>query len=377
MPDNPGHRDHPRRVRAAAIQLEGVPGRVDLTLSRLESMIIEAGQRGAKVIAVPEFCTSPVPMRPEVHAAVLPPGNAAVEMFGRLAARYGATIGGSMLVADDAPAGHAAPGAGVAAGQPEQPRKDKDRDDDDTTAYREIYNRYHLVEPGGRIHTHDKDLPTMWENCFYTGGDASGGDDGAFDTALGGVGVASCWELIRHQTVARLRGRIDLAMTGTHWWTVPDNWGGLTSRALAPLARRNREMSENAPREFARRLGVPVLQASHCGQIRSDLLLVPGSSLAVPYETEFVGATQIVDASGTVLVSRNTGEGPGIVYADVELADAATGRRESSSHAGGNFWIPELPLLMRGYWHQQNLAGRSYYRRSGRRAGLRAASGAR
>ena len=117
-------------VRAAAVQLEGVPGRVDLTLARLEAMVTEAAESGAQLIAVPEFCTSPVPMRPEVHAAVLARENVAVEMFRRLAARFSVTIGGSMLVADDD----------------------------------EVYNRYHLVEPDGRIHSHDKDLPTMRES---------------------------------------------------------------------------------------------------------------------------------------------------------------------------------------------------------------------
>lgn len=329
------HVDTPaRRLRAAAIQLEGVPGRVDLTLARLETMIAEAGQRGARVIAVPEFCTSPVPMRADVHAAVLPRENTAVEMFRRLASRYGATIGGSMLVSDDD----------------------------------EVYNRYHLVEPDGRVHTHDKDLPTMWENCFYTGGGTGRSNDGAFDTGLGGVGVASCWELIRTQTVRRLRGRVGLAVTGTHWWGVPENWGGVTSRALGAIALYNRYLSENAPAEFARRLGAPVLQASHCGPLRSEFLLAPASDFSVPYATEFVGATQIVDATGTVLAMRRTAEGPGIVFADVE-----SGALEPVADLEGRFWIPDLPLLVRGYWHQQNLVGRSYYRRSGRAAGLQAA----
>ncbi|KAA0919939.1 carbon-nitrogen hydrolase family protein [Dietzia sp. ANT_WB102] len=317
-------------VHAAAVQLEGVPGRVDLTLGRLEQMIVEAAERGARLIAVPEFCTSPVPMRPEVHDAVLPRENVAVEMFRRLAARHHVTIGGSMLVTEDG----------------------------------EVYNRYHLVEPDGRVHTHDKDLPTMWENCFYTGGS----DDGVFETGLGGVGAASCWELIRTQTVRRLRGRVGVAVTGTHWWTVPHNWGGLTERALGPLSQYNRYLSENAPAEFARRLGAPVLQASHCGTLRTDFLLVPGSGASVPYDTEFVGATQIVDASGTVLATRRVDEGPGIVYADVTIE--AT---DPVAPLEDRFWIPELPLLLRGYWHQQNIAGRSYYRRRGRSAGVRAA----
>ena len=317
-------------IRAAAVQLEGVPGRVDLTLERLEAMIVEAAERGARLIAVPEFCTSPVPMRTEVHGAVLPRENVAVDMFRRLAARYGATIGGSMLIADDD----------------------------------EVYNRYHLVEPDGRVHTHDKDLPTMWENCFYTGGST----DGAFDTALGGVGVASCWELIRNQTVRRLQGRVGVAVTGTHWWTVPRNWGALTDRVLGPLGQYNRYLSENAPAEFARRLGAPVLQASHCGSFRTDFLLLPGTDVSAPYETEFVGATQIVDARGSVLASRNAAEGPGIVYADVQL-----GAVEPVMPLEDRFWMPELPTMLQAYWHQQNLAGRSYYRRAGREAGLRAA----
>ena len=323
-------------VRAAAVQLEGVPGRVDLTLGRLETMVVEAAERGARLIAVPEFCTSPLPMRAEVHDAVLPRENVAVDMFRRLAARYRLTVGGSMVVADDD----------------------------------EVYNRYHLVEPDGFVHTHDKDLPTMWENCFYTGGDfyRDGGDDGAFETALGGVGVASCWELIRTGTVSRLRGRVGVAVTGTHWWTVPRNWGGLTDRVLGPLAQYNRRLSEGAPTEFARRLSAPVLQASHCGSFRTDFLLAPGTTVSVPYETEYVGATQIVDASGTVLASRRADEGPGIVYADVTL-----GTREPVLPLEDRFWIPELPVLLRGYWHQQNVVGRSYDRRRGRAAGLQAA----
>ncbi|WP_235026670.1 hypothetical protein [Dietzia lutea] len=88
----------------------------------------------------------------------------------------------------------------------------------------------------------------------------------------------------------------------------------------------------------------------------------------MPYETEYVGATQIVDASGTVLASRRAEEGPGIVYADVTL-----GAREPVLPLEERFWIPESPLLLRGYCHRQNVAGRSYYRRRGRAAGLRAA----
>ncbi|RCW46109.1 putative amidohydrolase [Halopolyspora algeriensis] len=322
--------EHSPTIRAAAIQLQGVVGDVAENVRRLEVMIDEAAGKGATLIGVPEFATSPLPFRPEVHQSVLTPQNAAVEMLQTTAKRHGCHIGGSMLIADGG----------------------------------QIYNRYHLVEPDGQIHLHDKDLPTMWENAFY----APGHDDGAFETSIGRMGAAVCWELIRTRTVRRLLGRVDVVMTGTHWWTLPSNWGRLVDRTFASLAQFNRYLSENAPAEFARRVGTPVLQASHCGPFRSDFMLAPGLPIAAPYDTEFVGATQIVDADGHVLAARNTAEGPGVVVADIEL-----GAREPVQPLKDTFWIPKLPLALRAYWHHQNMCAKPYYRKTGRAAGLRAA----
>lgn len=39
----------------------------------------------------------------------------------------------------------------------------------------------------------------------------------------------------------------------------------------------------------------------------------------MPYATEFVGATRIMDASGTVLATGRADQGPAIVYADVTI----------------------------------------------------------
>lgn len=328
-----GPPEPPQRVRAAAIQLEGVVGDVAENLRRLEVMITDAAASGAKLIAVPEFATSPLPFRTEAHGSVLAPENPALDLFRAAAKRHGCHIGGSMLIAEG----------------------------DD------IFNRYHLVAPDGQIHRHDKDLPTMWENAFY----GPGADDGAFVTSLGRMGAAVCWELIRAQTVRRLLGRVDVVMSGTHWWTLPTNWGRVVDRTLGPLALYNRYLSENAPAEFARRVGAPVLQASHCGAFRSDTLILPGLPVSAPYDTRFVGATQIVDARGHVLASRNTAEGPGVVVADIEL-----GAREPVEPLETTFWIPRLPLALRAYWHHQNACGKRYYHRTGRVAGLEAARNA-
>lgn len=325
--------DTGQSIKAAAIQFEGVPGDVGENLRRLDKLIAAAADKGAKLIGVPEFATSPLPFRTEVHQSVLTPKNAAADMFKTAAKRYGCTIGGSMLIAEGA----------------------------------NIYNRYHLFEPDGQIHLHDKDLPTMWENAFY----GPGNDDGVFETNMGRMGAAVCWELIRNQTARRLVGRVDVVMTGTHWWTLPQNWGRVVDRAFGPLAQYNRYLSENAPTEFARRVGAPVLQASHCGSFRTDFMLVPGLAVTAPYDTHYVGATQIVDAQGHVLTSRSTTQGPGIVCADIEI-----GAQQPAEPIEETFWIPKLPLALRAYWHQQNVCAKSYYRRGGREAGLEAARSA-
>jgi len=323
-----------RTLRAAAIQLEATLGDVAENLRRVERLVDEAAGKGARLIAVPEFFTTRIAFDPRVHEAVVPAArNPALTLLKRLAKKHQCFIGGSFLVADGD----------------------------------QVRNRYHFVVPDGRVHVHDKDLPTMWENAFY--GPADPGDDGAFSTALGGVGVAVCWELIRSQTVRRLMGRVDVVVTGTHWWTMPHNWGTVVRRALAPLGQFNRYLSENAPIEFARRVGAPVLQASHCGRFGTHFQLVPGFDYSVPYETEFVGATQIVSGDGHVVAHRQAQEGPGVVIADVDL-----GAQKPVVPLSDRFWIPELPAFLRAYWHQQNACGKAYYRKEGRQAGLAAAA---
>lgn len=315
------------KLTAAAIQLEATTGDVNTNLERAESLCLEAIAKGARVIALPEFFTSRVAFKEDAYKAVLPPDNEAVRLLKSIAARHECWIGGSMLIAEG----------------------------------REVYNRYHFVEPDGTIHHHDKDLPTMWERAFYT----RGNDDGAFETQLGGVGVAVCWELIRTQTIRRLIGKIDIAMTGSHWWTLPDNWGEFTRQTFAAIAQYNRYMSENAPSELARRLGTPVLHASHCGQFSTDFMLIPGVSKTLPYNTEFVGGTQIVDGHGHILAYRQAQEGPGIVMADI-----SPGAVEPNRETHRKFWLPGMPLAMKLYWHQQNLCGKYYYLNNGRRMGI-------
>ena len=313
--------DLSKPVRAAAVQMEGRVADIPYNLNHAEKLATEAFERGARIVALPEFFTTPISFDARLSGCALSPNNnGGLDLLRRLARRYTGYVGGSMLVRRGA----------------------------------DVYNTYHFVQPDGAYCTHDKDLPTMWENAFYVGG----GDDGVMQTNLGSVGAAVCWEMIRTQTVLRLRGRARFVMSGSNWWTGPMNWP-LMGPLFASADRYNRMLAGRAPVILAKMLGVPLLHAGQAGRFTGRFLLVPGLGLSVPYTAEFLGETKIVDREGNVVAGRGLGEGAGVVLADV-LLDSG---KPSLDPDPASFWIPKLPAFLRGYWTHQNACGKWYYRK--------------
>jgi predicted amidohydrolase len=154
----------------------------------------------------------------------------------------------------------------------------------------------------------------MLENCFYVGGS----DDGVIDCAGLTVGAAVCWELMRSQTACRLRGRVDLLVSGSAWWSVPE-WPprAVTRRSEA----RNAANAAKAVPAMARAVGASMIHASHCGPIESPL---PG--LPVPYRGHYDAATIVCDGVGRILGRRAASEGAGIVLADLAPGRTPPGR---------------------------------------------------
>ncbi|ODA30618.1 hypothetical protein A8L45_19955 [Veronia pacifica] len=301
--------------------MEGKLGDLDYNLAQARDMATEAFVLGAKIVALPEFFSSPVFLADDTpDLTISDKNNSALHLLKTLATENSGYIGGSALIRTGS----------------------------------SVYNRYYFVEPDGTVHFHDKDLPTMWENCFYEGGS----DEGVMSTALGGVGAAVCWELIRSQTLSRLKGKIGLAMTGTHWWNIPNNWP-LVSVALAGISKINQRLSSESPSRLAKAIGAPVIHASHCGQFSGKCLCVPGSTVAVNYQSEFVGATQVVNAFGEVIAKRECSEGPGIVMAEIALGSVAP----TLNFRPEDFWFADLTLLHKLFWWHQNACGKSYYQR--------------
>jgi predicted amidohydrolase len=303
-------------VRVAAIQLEARVADVGANLEMCERLADEAGRQGAEVIALPEFFSTGIGFVPELVEASLPVDGAATELLARLAKRHTAFVGGSFLC----------------------------RDEDG-----EVRNAYLLARPDGSLAgRHDKDLPTMWENAFYVGGD----DDGVLE--LGDelvVGVALCWEMMRTQTVNRLAGRVNLVMGGSGWWSIPESWG--PAAVTRRLEVRNAATARASAETFSQFVGAPVVHAGHAGSLRCPTPWFP-----LAYDGHFQGATLVTSADGELLAFRHWREGEGVVVADVEPR-----RRAPVRTPPDRFWLHRRGVVPSITWNMQRAHGRRWYRR--------------
>jgi predicted amidohydrolase len=299
-------------VRVAAIQLEPAIADVTANLTSCDALADEAGAAGAQWIVLPEFFTTGMGFVPEIADAALAPDGEATELLLRLAARHGANVGGSFLCRD---------------------------------ADGEVRNAFLLATPGGIAGRHDKDIPTLWENCFYVGGK----DDGVIETGGIKVGVALCLEFGRTPTLRRLRG-VDLVVGGSFTWRLP---GYMPDALFAGLNQRLMEDGTQWAAPFARMVGAPVVEATHCGDLDCRDQLMP-----LRYRCQIGNGAKVCAADGTVLAGRSHSDGPGVVIADIEA-----GAGEPLDPIPDRFWIEPLGPLGETLWRAQRWHGRRWYRR--------------
>jgi predicted amidohydrolase len=117
---------------------------------------------------------------------------------------------------------------------------------------------------------------------------------------------------------------------------------------------RNLQIMAETPGRFARMLGVPVVHAAHAGELEGGLLLFPG----FPYQSHYLGETQILDGAGRILARMRREDGEGFVSAELDLTE----KHGPTEALPSGFWIPKLPGAFRLLWTIQNLHGRYYYR---------------
>ena len=299
-------------IRVAAIQMQADFAEVDSNLARAERLVREAFQQGAEWVILPEFFTTAIGVHSRMLGAARPLDGRPMQLLVSLAEAYEGVVGGSFIAVREGDA----------------------------------YNTFVLAFPDGGTFFHDKDHPTFWETFYYIGGE----DDGVMETPAGPIGSALCWEFIRTATAERMRGRVNMVVGGSCWWTVPDD---ATSSEADARRQAGLELLQETPVRFARMLGVPVVHASHAGSFQG--FLMPDQK--EPYSSHFLGETVIVDGHGQILARMAHEDGEGIVCADVTLGEVA-GPHEPVPN---RFWVPKLPERTVMGWEEALVQGRRYY----------------
>ena len=279
------------KAQVAAIQMVAKLGDVSSNLKQAEHLIRQAIAEGARWIILPEMFTSGAAFHDDMLKAIQPREGAPLHLLRRLAHEGRAIIGGSFLAEFN----------------------------------KQVFNTFVLVFPDGSYVLHNKDLPTYWENCYYQGGN----DDGVLNTPVGPVGSVLCWELIRSQTPRRLLNRVRLIVSGSCWWTLPDDADPDSPRWAANL-----KMLSDAPPRLAKMLGVPVIHGSHAGSF--DGFFSPELP-DIPYNSRYLGKAMIVDAKGKVLANLPQSMGEGVATAEIEIKRHPV----PSIPVPERYWMPE------------------------------------
>ncbi len=309
-------------MKVAAVQMKAKLGDAPANLASAKRLVTEAFKSGAEWVILPEFFPTAVAFHPSLIHADLPADGEPFRLLLDLAVQNRGVVGGSFIA----------------------------RSGNDAV------NRFVLAFPDGTFRTHDKDIPTMWENCYYVGGH----DDGVLDTPKGPVGAALCWEFVRTATAKRLLNRVGFVVGGSCWWTLPE-----TRLPGFPQSLKDEVLTlmRDTPGRMARILGVPVIHAAHAGEFSGRMPLIPG----FPFRSHLLGETQICDEDGQILARMSYEDGEGFITAHIE---PQTNPRVREGIPAG-FWIPRIPWRIRMVWTYQNLHGRWYYRLKTRPARLK------
>lgn len=298
-------------MKIASIQLNAEFADVASNLAQCESYIRQASLAGAELVILPEFFSSAMGFSAQMLDVARQNKNVP-NWLNQLTDKFKIIIGGSYISFDGENA----------------------------------FNLFQLAFPGGKIYEHKKDIPTQFENCYYTAGD----DNNVLVTPIGNFGVALCWEMIRYDTLKRIAGKVDIILSGSCWWDLPIE----APAERESLRQYNQGLAYEVPVTFAKLSGVPIVHANHCG-----IVTAYNFPDADKLQTrQFVGAAQIVDGSGQVLARRNFFEGGGFVIADIFWNTTC---QKTEKIFPDKYWIPDLPDSYIQAWDTINPKGKHYY----------------
>jgi len=250
------------KFKAASIQMISENGNYERNRLRAESLIKDAVLKKARLILIPEFALAGYIFTDDIWSIAEPLKGRTYLWLKKLCVKHKVYLGTCIL--------------------------EKDGD--------EFYDTFILAGPGkNEIWSHRKIEPAVYEAYFIRGGE---GAEPVFETPLGRIGVAICFDTSKTLTIEKIAaGRPDLLL-------IPFSYPGLGAFMPGRDRRKWDEEFKKIPSVYAGYLGVPVVTSNKTGSFESPLPLCG----PVRVKSDFTGVSQIVDASGEVLVCADKGE---------------------------------------------------------------------
>ncbi len=274
------------KLTVAAVQMESRNDDWEGNRRRAEAHILEAVRAGARLVSLPEFALAGYVYDDTIWEAAEPLRGRTCQWLDGLCRQHGVYIATCILEKDGA----------------------------------DFFDTFILCGPNGEVWSHRKIEPAACEAFFFKGGGLS---PNVFDTPIGRIGIAICFDTSKTHTIRSLiQNRPEILLLQYSCPALPafflkgdrDNWV---------------EVYKNTAALYARRLAVPVVACNKTGRFSSTLPM----SLGLQFTADFVDTSVIVDARGeaVALISGKSG----VACAEVDL---------------GHDHAPAAEPLPRGRW---------------------------
>ena len=269
------------RIKVATVQMNSLNNDYEGNVSRAEGHINEAVDKEAKVILLPELALVGYEYSNNIW-------NMAESLNGRtyawlkgLCERHEVYIGTCIFEANEG----------------------------------DFYDTFILAGPEkDALWVHRKIEPAGYEANFFKG---AGMNTNVFDTPIGRVGVAICFDSAKAHTISSLmRARPEILLIP---YSCPDWPSSLSKKDGACWL----EVFTNTPELYAKYLQVPVVSSNKVGRFVSP---IPGM-IGGKWDEDFIGRSSIIDRDGN-LVSRIFEE-EGVLAEEVELGKPSISAKTS------------------------------------------------
>lgn len=297
-----------RRITLAAVQLDAAPAPLAERLARAESLVTQAAQAGAQLVALPELFNTGYAYRQENFALAETAEGPTAQWMKQVSARLGVHLAGSLLLRD---------------GQ-------------------DIYNALLLYAPDGHVWRYDKNYPWGWERAYFREHRAIT----IAETDLGSIGMMLCWDMAHARLWQQYAGKVDLILAcscppnfSDPIYSFPDG-SRVTGDQMGPIFRSmlhsEQRVFVDTPAQQSAWLGVPFIGSTACGNVHTLLPNPVGSFLGLlptaPWlvrhlpqvrqmkaSVRLVEAARIFAADGSQLTELCNDQGESFALAEVSI----------------------------------------------------------